>query len=777
MTSQSFDLAAAYVTALTGSIESVLDFRALHDIDKSLPGQNRRGTLQQWWQWLCGMNDNGYGIFVNVNAMAEVQPGEKRDLNHVQHIRAHVVDHDGPDAQQQHERAALAHPAPGFVVYTSPGKYHTYWPCAPYLDNERYKTVQRKLRTVFNGDRAVVDATRVLRVPGTLNRKYADPWLVSCAALSGYGQPTTVEALEQALQHVQVLDAGDGERKPLGEGDQAPSLDWLRYALTLVDPADLDRAGWLEITTAFKQAGWTLADENTLRQIWDEWCARYPTNNIGENNKMWADIKATQLGWNSLTKRVPSLKAAVSFGVAQQQVQPVAQSATQTSAAEAIAAAVAPPPLDCSGEYLTHLECQEWFKGCVFVTKLGQILTPSGRFMNSTAFNGAYGGKQFIITGVDSKKTDEPWKAALRSTLWTIPKVDHTRFLPHLPHGEIVHDDLGRVGVNTYKPAVVRRVQGDVTPFLNHLALLLPDPNDQRILIEWMAHNVKYPGYKIPWAPVIQSTEGAGKGVFKRIMTHALGKIYVHFPNAKELTNSGSQFNGWLRGKLFILADEIKVDDRRDLIEVLKPLISEEYIEIQSKGVDQELEDNFANWMFFTNYKDAIPINKNGRRYAIFYSALQNKAMKPSQAYYDALYQWLRADGDAMVTDWLMNYPIERGAIPMDAPPTSSYEEALAIGRSGIERVIVEAVEDGVPGFRNGWISTIAAANRCKAMGAVRGGIAPSTLAAIIEGIGYVEIGRADRPWLVEDRDMRTTLYGRVPGMDVSRYGADQGWE
>lgn len=764
MTTQSYELASAYVTALTGDINTAMDWRALHDTDKSLPGQVRRGTLQQWWSWLCALNEQGYGIFVNYNAL----DGQGRELANVQAIRAHVVDHDGADAQQQQERAAAAHPAPGFVVYTSPQKYHTYWPCAPYLDNERYKIVQRKLRTVFNGDRSVVDATRVLRLPGTLNRKYAEPWLVTCAALPGYGQPTTVEALEAALQHVVVLDAGDGERKALGEGDQAPSLEWLQYALNLVDPADLDRGEWLAVTAAVKQAGWSLTDEPTLRGMWDAWCARYPANNPGENEKMWKDIKATELGWRSLTRRVPSLQAAMSFGA--ERSEPTQPSAPPMPVQ-------APPVLDCSGEYLTHLECQEWFKGCVFVTKLGQILTPSGRFMNSTAFNGAYGGKQFIITGVDTKKTDEPWKAALRSTLWTIPKVDHIRFLPHMPHGSIVRDDLGREGVNTYKPAVVKTVPGDVTPFLNHLALLLPDPNDQRILIEWMAHNVKFPGHKIPWAPVIQSAEGAGKGIFKYIMTHALGKIYVHFPNAKELTSSGSQFNGWLRNKLFILADEIKVDDKRDLIEVLKPLISEEYIEIQSKGVDQELEDNFANWMFFSNWKDAIPINKNGRRYAIFYSAIQSKVMKPSRDYYKALYDWLKADGAAMVTHWLLNYPIERGGIAMEAPETSSYAEALSIGRSGIERVISEAIDDGVPGFRNGWISSLAAAKRCKEQAVVRGTIAPSTLSAIIETMGYVEIGRADRPWIAEDREMRATLYGARHGMDVSRYGADQGWE
>src|SRR5690606_27624452 len=196
-------------------------------------------------------------------------------------------------------------------------------------------------------------------------------------------------------------------------------------------------------------------------------------------------------------------------------------------------------------------------------------------------------------------------------------------FLPHEEHGTVVQDNLGRSGVNTYKPAIVRRIEGDVSPFLRHIEALLPVESDRKILLDFLAHNIRFPGYKIPWAPVIQSVEGAGKGVLKALVTHAFGVQYVHFPNAKELTNSGSQFNAWVRNKLFILADEIKVDDKRDLIEVLKPLISEVLIEVQSKGVDQELEDNYANWAFFSNWKDAVPVSKNGRRYAIFYSPLQ----------------------------------------------------------------------------------------------------------------------------------------------------------
>jgi len=598
--------------------------------------------------------------------------------------------------------------------------------------------------------------------------------LVTCESLPGYGQPTTVEALEQALAHVAVLETGEGERKQLGEGNAAPSLEWLQHALDLADPNDLDRDEWIAFTAAWKQSGWTLADEPTLRSMWDRWCERYADNDPGENGKQWRDLTSTQLDWRSLVKRVPSLHASLAFGTGQ------TVTAAPAAGTPPMPAVAPPQPLDCSGEYLTHLEQAEYFKGCVSIISLGKIMTPNGEFLNASQFNQRYGGKLFIITS-EGKKTDEAWKAATRSTLWKVPVVSQTRFLPMRPPGEIITDELGRTGVNTYIPPNRPVVAGDVTPFLRHMEAIIPDAGDRDILLDWMAHIIKYPGFKIPWAPVIQSTEGIGKGIIKELMTYAVGLHYVHYPNANELADSGGKFNGWMRNKVFILADEIRVDEKRQMVEVLKPLISESLIEVQSKGVDQQMEDNPANWGFFTNYQDAIPVYRNGRRYAIFYSGLQSEAallaVGMNDDYFRHLFQWLRADGASHVTHWLMQRSVSPETMPMRAPKTTSWTKALEISRTPIERTIVEAVADGVVGFKNGWVSSITAIARCREKGAIRNGIAPQTLLEIMRHMGYSEIGRADRPWILEDREERATLYALNINADVRQYGMDQGYE
>ena len=183
-----------------------------------------------------------------------------------------------------------------------------------YADNERFTALQRRIRQQWNGDKAVIDATRILRLPGTFSRKRAVPHLVRCEALGGYGQPLTVDQLEASLSHVVVHD-GAGDRKTLGdESLAAPSLDWLKRALDLADPNDLARDAWISLTSAIKQAGWSLTDEATLRGLWDDWCARFDHDNPAENEKLWRSIRDSQLGWQSLVARIPPLRAEIAFG-------------------------------------------------------------------------------------------------------------------------------------------------------------------------------------------------------------------------------------------------------------------------------------------------------------------------------------------------------------------------------------------------------------------------------------------------------------------------------
>lgn len=762
-----------FIHALTGDVNTVLDFRCIHDQKKDLPAHNFRGSLSEMLPTLTDYNARGYGIFCTINAL----DGQGRELTNIQFIRAHMVDLDDPvTAQANYERAVAA--GANLAVQTSPGKFHLYWRVQPYTGNEFFTMIQRKLAQLYGGDRSIIDATRVMRVPGFIHAKGA-PTMVTTWPLAGIDKVWTADDMNAATAHVNVVDF-IATRSPLGTPEMAaPSLDWLKFSLTLANPNDMDRAEWLSFSAAFKQAGWSLADEETLFGIWSAWCGQYAGNDVGENRKLWDSVKDSEVGWTSIARRT-TVNAYLMFG---HKTPPERPTSVETPPAGVVVPTDNKPASnahpDKFGEILSEHDCQEWFKDCYFVEQHGKIFSKSARFMNATQFNGKFGGKQFIISSV-GKLTDEPWKAALRSTCWTIPKVDHIRFLPDRPPFEIVNDELDRPGLNTYIPARIDAKAGDLTRWFDWFNRIFPDKGDQKLLFDYMAHCVKYPGYKIQYAPLIQSAEGIGKTVFKIVFAHALGTMYVYSPKAPELVKSGSTFNAWQRGKLMILVDEIKIDERRELIEILKPMITDNRIEIQGKGVDQDMEDNAANWLFFSNFKDAIPVDKNGRRYPIFYSVLQSKAdilvAGMDKDYFIGLFRWLRDEGGVQaITHWLLNYDIARGDLPVSAPDTSSQNEAISISRSPLECVIADCMNDQLPGFRGGFVSAAAVINKAKAAGIRQPNV--RVVQNCLEKMGLVHIGRGLRAYMQEDVNNRSEIYGTLSTLKVEDYGRAQGYE
>lgn len=771
---QSFDLAQAYVTALTGSPDTVMNWRVINDTDKATAAHNYRGSLIEQWSNLVDYNNRGWGVFSCINAM----DGNGNELSNVHHIRAQCVDLDNPlSSADSYQRAINTYPQPHFAVQTSPNKYHLYWLVQPYSGNEYYSGLQRKLRQLYDGDKSVIDATRVLRVPGFYHLK-VEPFLVTCWGIHN-GAQWPVQAISDSLQHINTFEHVS-QRAPLGDPEMAaPSVEWLTYALNMLNPNELDRPEWMSISAAFKQAGWTLADEQTLLSIWQQWCAQYDKNDIGENLKMWHSFRDTEVGWATFKRRLPLLNAHLTNSGLKSQppIARVVQGSEPVARGDNSEGATPSHSTSFDEEILDPQQCAEYFKNCFIIEKNGEVFTPEGRFMNSTKFNLKYGGKKFMIDK-NGKLCDEPYKAATRSTVAKIPQVDHIRFLPDMPQYAIIEDRMGRTGLNTYIPIKYDAVQGDVTPFLNHMKHILPDDRDRKIWLDYLAHNIKYPGYKIRWSPLLQSTEGGGKSLMIDIMKHALGEMYVYQPQAKELVNSGSKFNAWMRSKLMIIVDEIKIDERRELIEVLKPMITDKRVEVQAKGVDQDMEDNVANWIFFSNHKDAIPISQNGRRYAVFYSNIQSAKdlikFGMDDAYFTNFIGWLESGGYRNITHWFLNYDIAKGAIPQRAPHSSTHLEALKISRSPLHVCIEEAIQDNVQGFRGGYVSSIAAIKRAN-MHNIRH---PSSQAirSVLEEMGYHELGRAVAAYPFEDINQRATVYADSASLTVDGYAEAQGY-
>ena len=374
----------------------------------------------------------------------------------------------------------------------------------------------------------------------------------------------------------------------------------------------------------------------------------------------------------------------------------------------------APKPRIVDGATFLSIEQQiSIFTGVVYVSDEHKALIPGGYLLNPERFRVIYGGYSMPMDAKNEKVSKNAWEVFTESQAFRAPRANTSCFRPDLTPAAIIERD-GETAVNLWWPIVTPRTVGDVTPFLNHVALLCPDKNDQLILLSYLAAIVQHKGIKFQWCPLIQGVEGNGKTLLTRCVAFAIGNRYTHFPKAAELA---SKFNDWLYGKIFIAVEDIYVSDGKlEIMEAMKPMITSERQEIEPKGGVKLTRDICANFLINTNHKDGLRKTNNDRRFAPFYTAQQSvqdlKRDNMLGDYFPNLYEWLNRGGYAIVSEFLHTFQIPLEFNPASgckrAPMTTSTMTAIRHGLGGIEQEILEVIDQGMPGFKNGWVSSMA---------------------------------------------------------------------
>jgi hypothetical protein len=410
------------------------------------------------------------------------------------------------------------------------------------------------------------------------------------------------------------------------------------------------------------------------------------------------------------------------------------------------------PTLVTGSTFANNEEQLRLFAGCVYIQDLHRVLVPGGVMLKPEQFKVAYGGYTFTMDTANEKTTRDAWEAFTQSQAYRCPRANAPCFRPDEQPGALIHRG-GQVFVNTYWPVDVPRKVGDAAPFLDHLRRVLPDERDRLILLCYMAACVQHKGVKFQWAPLLQGVEGNGKTLFTRCVAEAVGRRYVHWPKASKLA---AQFNSWMLGKVFYGVEDIYVpDQKREIIEELKPMITGgDGLEIEGKGVDPISADVCGNFMFNSNHQDAVRKTKNDRRFCILFCAQQQAEDLTRDSmhgdYFPKLYDWLKGDGYAIVSDLLHTFPIPNEYNPATscqrAPVTTSTAAAISASTGGVEQEVNEAIAQGLPGFCGGWISSIQLDRMLERLGVARR-VTHSKRKEMLEVLGY-----SYHPALVEGR-------------------------
>jgi hypothetical protein len=135
-------------------------------------------TAASFEAWMRYKNEkDGFDIYVGMNALKpQAQTRTKEDILAIRHLYVDL-DRNGPASLAAIEKSTVV-PRPSYVLHTSPGKYQVTWKVSDIAQPQAEAMLHAMARE-FDGDRAATDSARVLRLPGFLNKKYEQDFLVT----------------------------------------------------------------------------------------------------------------------------------------------------------------------------------------------------------------------------------------------------------------------------------------------------------------------------------------------------------------------------------------------------------------------------------------------------------------------------------------------------------------------------------------------------------------------------------------------------------------------
>ena len=241
--------------------------------------------------------------------------------------------------------------------------------------------------------------------------------------------------------------------------------------------------------------------------------------------------------------------------------------------------------------------------------------------------------------------------------------------------------------------------KGDWKLIQNHYLGLFENPEVGHKLLQWMAFNVQNTGHKILWAPIVCGVQGDGKSSIANILRACMGGTNVKEIGAGDVK---SAFNDWAEGAAVVAMEELRVKghNRHDVMNALKPLISNPNVSINKKGIGRYESQNVTNYVAFTNYEDALVLDENDRRWEAFFSKYTKREKMLSDfgnIYWDNFHAAYR-DNPEVIRGWLLEYDISD--FDPNVPPRIGGGNARMIeaSRSEIDQAIDELMPD-MPDF------------------------------------------------------------------------------
>ena len=350
----------------------------------------------------------------------------------------------------------------------------------------------------------------------------------------------------------------------------------------------------------------------------------------------------------------------------------------------------------------------DWLKPWLYVKSAGQFYCqPSGFYAGTGNFDAIHAVDAVKVSGKSKRGVANLTASEIALQQRPVQLVDAVGYRPG---GPSVYEDSGRTYANGYRDDGAKPVEsGDhstaVRLFGVYLDNILPNPDDQAKLLDWLAHVVRYPGQRLMYALLLRGAESDGKTLIAELL-----RLLVGPSNWGLVTNDeiNEKYSGWMEAKRVVCVEEIKQhgQDALDVINRLKPKITNAHIAVRAMRQDARVVDNYANLYLTTNYADAIPLTINDTRFLVLSTRFNSKEeveewadwfhAEHGFAFYPTLWRTVCTEqGAGELRQWLEARPFSRFYNPDNrAPDTIAKQIMVESSRSEADQALLDLVED-----------------------------------------------------------------------------------
>ena len=256
------------------------------------------------------------------------------------------------------------------------------------------------------------------------------------------------------------------------------------------------------------------------------------------------------------------------------------------------------------------------------------------------------------------------------------------------------------------RPDVSRVPPGDITPWLDHCRLLVPDERELNHIWDVMAFKVQNPRVKINHAILHGGNGGSGKDtMWAPFMWAVCGPALVNRGLIDGDTINGQW--GYALESEIILLNELKepeASQRRALANKLKPIIAAppEMLTVNRKNMHPYDMVNRAFVLAFSNDLLPLTLSSDDRRWFVIWTS----APKMEKVDADAMWDWYKKEGGfEHIAQWLYARDVSAFSAGATPPMTDTKANLVEHSMSMAESFIVDLIRNRAGEFSKGVIA------------------------------------------------------------------------